>query len=150
MHYRYSDIIENGCNTSEGKASWNGTPASSGWYEAPSDFSSQSAGYFSSDKKISIIATLHFDVIVRQVMALSLERIIWYYPCHMSAAAGIFLIFFHTPQRESPNSIQQNRIRRPQLRISSGGRNQRDCEYIPHRILLKLSADTLFAAIQRV
>jgi hypothetical protein len=27
-----------------------------------------------SDKKISIIATLHFDVIVRRVMALSLER----------------------------------------------------------------------------
>ncbi len=25
-----------------------------------------------------MIATLHFDVIVRQVMALSLERIIWY------------------------------------------------------------------------
>jgi hypothetical protein len=59
---------------------------------------------------------------------------------------GFFLIFFHTPQRESPNSIQQNRIRRPQLRISSGERNQRDCEYIPHRILLGLSADTLFAA----
>ncbi len=50
----------------------------SGCYEAPSDFSLQSAGYFSSDKKISIIAMLHFDVIVRQVMALSLERIIWY------------------------------------------------------------------------
>jgi hypothetical protein len=32
----------------------------------------------SSDKKISIIATLHFNVIVRQVMALSLNRIIWY------------------------------------------------------------------------
>jgi hypothetical protein len=27
---------------------------------------------------MSIIAMLHFDVIVRQVMALSLERIIWY------------------------------------------------------------------------
>jgi hypothetical protein len=62
---------------------------------------------------------------------------------------GFFLIFFHTPQRESPNSIQQNRIRRPQLRISSGERNQRDCEYIPHWILLRLSADTLFAATRR-
>ncbi len=31
-----------------------------------------------SDKKISIIVTLRFDVIERQVMALSLERIIWY------------------------------------------------------------------------
>ncbi len=51
---------------------WN--TALSGCYEAPSNFSSQRAGYLSSDKKISIIATLHFDVIVRQVMALSLER----------------------------------------------------------------------------
>ncbi len=32
----------------------------------------------SSDKNISINAMLHFDVIVRQVMVLSLERIIWY------------------------------------------------------------------------
>jgi hypothetical protein len=52
--------------------------ALSGCYEAPSNFSSQRAGYMSSNKKISIIATLHFDVIVRQVMVLSLERIIWY------------------------------------------------------------------------
>ncbi len=55
---------------------WN--TASSGCYEAPSNFSSQRAGYLSSDKKISIIATLHLDVIVRRVMALSLVRIIWY------------------------------------------------------------------------
>ncbi len=34
--------------------------------------------YLSSDKNISIIAKLYFDVIVRQVMALSLGRIIWY------------------------------------------------------------------------
>jgi hypothetical protein len=52
--------------------------ALSGCCEAPINFSSQRAGYFSSDRKISMIATLHFDVIVRQVMALSLERIIWY------------------------------------------------------------------------
>ncbi len=54
------------------KLKWN--TASSGCYEAPSNFSSHRAGYLSSDKKISIIAMLHFDVIVRQVMALSLER----------------------------------------------------------------------------
>ncbi len=54
------------------KLKWN--TASSGYNEAPSNFSSQRAVYLSSDKKISIIATLHFDVIVRQVMALSLER----------------------------------------------------------------------------
>ncbi len=58
------------------KLKWN--TALSGCYEAPSNFSLQRAGYLLSDKKISIIATLHFDVIVRQVMALSLERIIWY------------------------------------------------------------------------
>ncbi len=52
--------------------------ALSGCYEATSNFSLQRAGYLSSDKKISIIARLHFDVIVRQVMALNLERIIWY------------------------------------------------------------------------
>jgi hypothetical protein len=34
--------------------------------------------YLLSDKNISIIAMLYFDVIVRQVMVLSLERIIWY------------------------------------------------------------------------
>jgi hypothetical protein len=51
---------------------WNTT--SSWCYEAPSNFSLQRAEYLLSDKKISIIATLHFDVIVRQVMALSLER----------------------------------------------------------------------------
>jgi hypothetical protein len=33
-----------------------------------------------SDKKISIIATLHFNVIVRQVMALSLERRNLFFP----------------------------------------------------------------------
>jgi hypothetical protein len=55
---------------------WN--TALSGYYEALSNFSSQRAGYLSSDKKISIIAMLHFDVIVRQVMVLTLERIIWY------------------------------------------------------------------------
>jgi hypothetical protein len=55
---------------------WN--TASSGCYEAPSNFSLQRAGYLSSNKKISIIAMLHFDVIVRLVMALSFERIIWY------------------------------------------------------------------------
>ncbi len=52
--------------------------ASSGCYEAPGNFSLQRSGYLSSDKKISIIVMLHFNVIVRQVMALSLERIIWY------------------------------------------------------------------------
>jgi hypothetical protein len=41
-------------------------------------FSPQSIKYLSRDEKNSINATLHFDVIVRQVMALSLERIIWY------------------------------------------------------------------------
>jgi hypothetical protein len=55
-----------------------GHTASPGCYEGPSDFGPQSVGYLSSDKNISINATLHFDVIVRQVMALSLERIIWY------------------------------------------------------------------------
>jgi hypothetical protein len=55
---------------------WNTT--SSGCYEAPSNFSLQRAGYLLSNEKISIIAMLHFDVIVRRVMALSLERIIWY------------------------------------------------------------------------
>jgi hypothetical protein len=54
---------------------WN--TASSGCYEAPGNFSLQRAGYLSSNKEISIIAMLHFDVIVRQVMALSLEKIIW-------------------------------------------------------------------------
>jgi hypothetical protein len=58
------------------KLKWN--TSSSGCYEAPSNFSLQRAGYLSSDKKISIIAMLHFDVIVRQVMALSSERIIWH------------------------------------------------------------------------
>ncbi len=62
--------------TRKSELKWN-TP-SSGCYEARSNFSLQRARYLSSDKKISIIATLHFDVIVRQVMALSLERIIWY------------------------------------------------------------------------
>ncbi len=38
----------------------------------------QSVGYLSSKENISIIAMLDFDVIVRRVMALSLERIIWY------------------------------------------------------------------------
>ncbi len=54
------------------KLKWN--TALSGCYEAPSNFCLQRAGYLSSDKKISIIAMLHFDVIVRLVMALSLER----------------------------------------------------------------------------
>jgi hypothetical protein len=49
-----------------------------GCKDAPAVFSLQSIGYLLSDKKISINATLHFDVIVRQVMALSLERIICY------------------------------------------------------------------------
>jgi hypothetical protein len=44
----------------------------------PQLFSLQRAGYLLSDKKISINAMLHFNVIVRRVMALSLERIIWY------------------------------------------------------------------------
>jgi hypothetical protein len=36
-------------------------------------------GFWSArDNNISIIAMLYFDVIVRRVMALSLERIIWY------------------------------------------------------------------------
>ncbi len=61
----------------------------------------------------------------------------------------VILIFFHTPQSESPNSIQQNRLRGPPRHSSSGERNQRDCEYIPHRILLGLSGDTLFAATRR-
>jgi hypothetical protein len=54
------------------KLKWN--TASSGCYEALSNLSLQGAGYLSSNKKISIIGMLHFDVIVRQVMALSLER----------------------------------------------------------------------------
>ncbi len=58
------------------KLKWN--TALSGCYEALRNFSLQWAGYLSSDKKVSIIATLHFNVIVRRVMALSLERIIWY------------------------------------------------------------------------
>ncbi len=58
------------------KLKWN--TASSGCYEAPSNFSLQRARYLLSDRKISIIAMLHFNVIVRQVMVLSLERIIWY------------------------------------------------------------------------
>ncbi len=45
------------------KLKWN--TALSGCYEAPSNFSLQRAGYLSSDKKISIIEMLHFDVIVR-------------------------------------------------------------------------------------
>jgi hypothetical protein len=72
-----------------------------------------------------------------------------YYPSHMSAAAGGFDFFFHNPQRESPNSIQQNRLRLPQRHISSGERNERESEYIPYRILLWLSVDTLFAATRR-
>jgi hypothetical protein len=58
------------------KLKWN--TALSGCYEAPSNVSLQRAGYLLSDKKFSIIATLHFDVIIRRIMALSLERIIWY------------------------------------------------------------------------
>ncbi len=54
------------------KLKWN--TALSGCYEATSNFSSQRAGYLSSDKKICIIAMLHFDVIVGRVMAFSLER----------------------------------------------------------------------------
>jgi hypothetical protein len=60
------------------KLKWN--TASSGCYEAPSSFSLQRAGDLSRDKKISIIAMLHFDVIVRQVMALSLERRNLFFP----------------------------------------------------------------------
>jgi hypothetical protein len=56
------------------KCGLKGHTALPGCYEAPSNFSSQSIGYLLSDKKISIIATLHFGVIVRRVMALSLER----------------------------------------------------------------------------
>ncbi len=41
---------------------WN--TASSGCYEAPSNFSLKRAGYLSRDKKISIIEMLHFNVIV--------------------------------------------------------------------------------------
>jgi hypothetical protein len=60
------------------KLKWN--TASSGCYEAPSNFSLQRAGYLSIDKKISIIAMLHFDVIVRGVMVLSLERRNLFFP----------------------------------------------------------------------
>ncbi len=35
----------------------------------------------------------------------------------------VFEFFFHTPQRESPNSIQQNRLHFLQRHISSGERN---------------------------
>jgi hypothetical protein len=56
------------------KCGLKGHTASPGCYEAPSNFSLQSIGNLLSDKKISIIAMLHFDVIVRRVMALSLER----------------------------------------------------------------------------
>ena len=38
----------------------------------------QSVVYLSSKENIFIIATLNLDVIVRRVMALSSERIIWY------------------------------------------------------------------------
>jgi hypothetical protein len=54
------------------KLKWNTTL--SGCYEAPSNFCLQRARYLLSDKNISIIVMLHFDVIVRQVVALSLER----------------------------------------------------------------------------
>jgi hypothetical protein len=60
------------------KLKWN--TALPGCYEAPSNFSLQRAGYLLSNKKISIIVTLHFDVIVRQVMALSLERRNLFFP----------------------------------------------------------------------
>ncbi len=60
------------------KLKWN--TALSGCYEAPSNFSLQRAGYLLSNKKISIIAMLHFNVIVRQVMALSLERRNLFFP----------------------------------------------------------------------
>ncbi len=49
-----------------------------------------------SDKNISINATLHFDVIVRQVMALSLERIIWYnFNCFLQVEIFVEEPFFH-------------------------------------------------------
>ncbi len=57
-----------------------------------------------------------------------------------------FFNFFHTPQCESPNSIQQNRFRYLQRQISLGELNKRGYEYILYRILLGLSANTLFAA----
>ena len=44
-----------------------------GCQDAPAVFSPQSIGYLLSDKKISINVTLHFDVIVRQVMARGLS-----------------------------------------------------------------------------
>jgi hypothetical protein len=57
-----------------------GHTALPGCYEAPSNFSPQSVGYLLSDNKISIIAMLHFGGIVRQVMALSLERRNLFFP----------------------------------------------------------------------
>ncbi len=47
--------------------------------------------------------------------------IMLYYPCLPHKC--VILIFFHTPQSESPNSIQLNRLRRPPRHISSGERN---------------------------
>ncbi len=77
------------------------------------------------------------------------EKGMLYYPCHTSAAAVGYLNFFHTPQSKFPNSIRQNRLRGPPRHSSLGERNQRDWEYIPHRILLGLSSDNLFAATRR-
>jgi hypothetical protein len=62
------------------KCGLKGHTASPGCYEAPSNFSPQSVGYLSTDKKISIITTLHFGVIVRRVMALILERRNLFFP----------------------------------------------------------------------
>jgi hypothetical protein len=46
-----------------------------------------------------------------------------YYPCHTSAAFRVISIYFHTPQSESPNSIQLNCLRRLPRHISLGERN---------------------------
>ncbi len=56
---------------------WN--TSSSGYYEAPSDFRSQSMGDFSSDGNIPIVATLNCDVMLDRLLNKhGDERISWY------------------------------------------------------------------------
>jgi hypothetical protein len=62
------------------KCGLKGHTALPGCYEALSNFSLQSVGFLLSNKKIFILAMLHLDVIVRQVMALSLERRNLFFP----------------------------------------------------------------------
>ncbi len=90
---------------------------------------------------------IHVQIMIDYDFGWHVNREPNYYYYHLQASTKVQLIFFSQLTTRSPELIQEFPLGHSQRHISSEDGNLRRPKYIPCRILLGLSADTLFGGV---